>query len=237
MASGQRDEQQDEQRERVSWLAITAAALAAMSSAFVLSTLGVGGTVIGAALGSIVASLSTAVYGRGLRRGTDVIKAQARVPAGRAAEAEELADAGIDPESIEDDQGKDEAKSETKPAISWKRVAVVAAGLFVAVMIGITAIELLAGESFSQITGGSNDRRTTVGVGHEKSSSEPSSTPTGTPSSSPSQSASQSPSSTPSESATATPTETPTAESTETPTETPTAEPTETATTETSPIE
>ena len=41
-------------------------------------------------------------------------------------------------------------------ALPWKRISLVAAGLFVAAILAITAFELLAGESVSSITGGTD---------------------------------------------------------------------------------
>lgn len=53
----------------LSWVQIVVGALAAMTSAWIASTLGVGGTIIGAALGSLVIPVSSALYGRGLDKG------------------------------------------------------------------------------------------------------------------------------------------------------------------------
>lgn len=50
----------------INWVQVIAAALAAMSSAVLLSTLGVAGTIIGAAVGSVTASVAGALYTRGL---------------------------------------------------------------------------------------------------------------------------------------------------------------------------
>ncbi|MGJ9423449.1 hypothetical protein [Aeromicrobium sp. CF3.5] len=53
----------------LSWVQVVVGALAAMTSAWIASTLGVGGTIIGAALGSLVIPISSALYGRGLDKG------------------------------------------------------------------------------------------------------------------------------------------------------------------------
>ncbi|WP_299050223.1 hypothetical protein [uncultured Nocardioides sp.] len=60
-------------RLEVDWVKVVAGALAAVSSAVLLSTLGAAGTLIGAALGSVVVSLATSVYGTGLARGTEKV--------------------------------------------------------------------------------------------------------------------------------------------------------------------
>lgn len=57
----------------ISWLQLIAGALAAMTSAWVASYLGVAGTIIGAAVGSLVASVASALYVRGLDHGTTLI--------------------------------------------------------------------------------------------------------------------------------------------------------------------
>ncbi len=50
----------------IDWYRTLAGALAAMSSAVLLSTLGAAGTLIGAAVGSLAATIGTAVYAQGL---------------------------------------------------------------------------------------------------------------------------------------------------------------------------
>jgi hypothetical protein len=52
----------------VDWTRVLGGALAAVSSAVLLSTLGAVGTIAGAALGSIVVSVSSSVYAQGLHR-------------------------------------------------------------------------------------------------------------------------------------------------------------------------
>ncbi|MFW6775868.1 hypothetical protein ACOACO_16405 [Nocardioides sp. CPCC 205120] len=50
------------------WVKLVAGALAAVSSAFLLSTLGAVGTLLGAALGSVIASVSASLYSASLER-------------------------------------------------------------------------------------------------------------------------------------------------------------------------
>lgn len=66
-----------EERQGVNWVQVIAAALAAMSSAVLLSTLGVAGTIVGAAVGSLTASVAGALYGRGLDASRDQVAARA----------------------------------------------------------------------------------------------------------------------------------------------------------------
>ena len=67
----------DDERGGANWVQVTAAALAAMSSAVLLSTLGVAGTIVGAAVGSLSASLGGALYSRGLHASRQQVAAQA----------------------------------------------------------------------------------------------------------------------------------------------------------------
>jgi hypothetical protein len=115
----------------------------------------------------------------------------------------------------------DLAAAEEQPPLRWKQVAILAAGLFIIVMVAITGFELMTGRAVSSYTGGSSKHtHTTVpgieeggGVKHTPSgqatptgTTSPTSTPTSTPSSTPS-APSPSPSSTPQE---PTPSESPT---------------------------
>ena len=53
----------DEQRKiEINWVQASAGALAAMSSAVLLSTVGVAGTIIGAALGSVLVTIGAEIY-------------------------------------------------------------------------------------------------------------------------------------------------------------------------------
>ena len=52
----------------IDWLKTIAGALAAVSSAVLLSTLGAAGTIIGAALGSVIVTVGGALYSQGLAR-------------------------------------------------------------------------------------------------------------------------------------------------------------------------
>src|SRR3954470_10312740 len=61
----------------IDWLKTTAGALAAVTTAVLLSTLGAVGTLIGAALGSVAATVGSALYAQGLARSKRaVLKAQ-----------------------------------------------------------------------------------------------------------------------------------------------------------------
>jgi cell division septation protein DedD len=204
-----------DERPRINWVQVLAGALAAMTSAVLLSTLGVAGTIIGAAVGSVAASVGSAMYGRGIHASKQQVAAQAavlkrvaqarsqldRVTAEQARggasgtsirRADEALDeaeqalhsveaAGAEPGATEDaglarsadeppaDDGTSEQLAEEidQPAdpifeaeagkpLPWRRIALVAAGLFLTVMLVITAFELLSGRTVSSFTGGSD---------------------------------------------------------------------------------
>ncbi|MDN7122759.1 hypothetical protein INN71_15320 [Nocardioides sp. ChNu-153] len=62
------DDTQTTPRLDLDWVKLVAGALAAVSSAFLLSTLGAVGTLLGAALGSVIASVSASLYSASLER-------------------------------------------------------------------------------------------------------------------------------------------------------------------------
>lgn len=58
----------------LSWLQLIAGALAAMTSAWIASSFGVSGTIVGAAVGSLSASIATAFYMQSLTRGHRLVR-------------------------------------------------------------------------------------------------------------------------------------------------------------------
>jgi hypothetical protein len=228
----------------IDWLKTIAGALAAVSSAVLLSTLGAAGTIIGAALGSVIATVGGALYSQGLARSRERLAqaqslalrrvgiAQAEV---RRANRHQGDDPAVDAHLAHADERLGEAKADLgaiadePPAVGWrerlvvlpwKRISLVAAGLFATAILAITAFELLAGESVSSITGGTDGDGgptiTRIGGGSDTSRddrapSDDTATPSGEPSSEPSDEASPTeeptdePSESPSESTTPTP--------------------------------
>ena len=133
------------QKLGIDWLKTTAGALAAVSSAVLLSSLGAAGTIIGAALGSVVATVGGALYSQGLGRSRErLVQAQRHLDEARGdLDAVTRAPAGPGWRG----------RFVTLP---WKRISLVAAGLFAAAVLAITAFELVAGETLSSITGGTD---------------------------------------------------------------------------------
>ena len=237
----------DEPELEIDWLKTVAGALAAVTAAVLLSTLGAAGTLIGAALGSVAATVGSAVYAQGLAKSKQaalraqetalhkvgIAQAEVRRASRRSADEEaveahlEIADERLGAAKAELDHAVEEPVTrswgERLRALPWRRVALLAAGTFVAVVLAITVFEKLTGESVSSMTGGSDKQGSTIGgvTGDEGGKPDkpkpdqddptapasdqvsPSSEPT--PSEEPSPTPSETPSTTPTESATPTP--------------------------------
>lgn len=161
----------------IDWLRTLAGALAAMTSAVVLSTLGSAGTIIGAAIGSIAATVGTAFYAQGLARSRAAVAKAQVVTRGKGGAAKTPATEQVRPAeeaAPQESQGfldPDPDDVETDPVswrdrlalLPWKRIAIAAGVLFVAVMVVILVFELLTGRSVASYTGGADDdRRTTL---------------------------------------------------------------------------
>ncbi len=186
-------ESHERARLEINWAQSTGGALAAVSSAVLLSTFGVAGTLIGAALGSLVITVGGAIYSYSIRATRQRVAAAQSLAAARLARAQarvrKTSDggpttAGGAGASLEDaeadlDQARaalDEAPEATaeRPdwrtvlrGLPWRRILPAAAGIFVAAMLVILAFELLTGRAVSSYTGGSDpDRRTSIpGIG------------------------------------------------------------------------
>ncbi len=141
---------------------IGAGSLAAVSAAVAASTLGVAGTLAGAALASVVGSVGTELYANSLDRARNRLS---RTRAGLVA--------GGAPESMVEETSAD---VRTEPAVRpvsppppergrsrWKRVALAAAAVFLLAMAALTAFELLAGRSVAALFGDESAGSTTIG--------------------------------------------------------------------------
>jgi hypothetical protein len=232
----------------VDWTRVLGGALAAVSSAVLLSRLGAVGTIAGAALGSIVVSVATSLYAHGLSRSQRrmvraqelalrrVGIAQAEVHRARRRQGAAASEAHLDRADEHLAEARDRLESQPPPEprgarlgqllaqLPWKRVALVAALMFALALAAVTAFELIAGRPVSSYTGGTDSHHGTSFSNLEHSGGNPTTpapTPSGpaSPTSSPSESTSSSPSGTPSASPSSTPT--PTLTPSPTPTEAP----------------
>ena len=245
-------------RLEIDWLKTVAGALAAVSSAVILSTLGVAGTIIGAAVGSVVISLTGSIYNASLARSRERVKARAaalakvgvaqaevrRAARRRASDTAveshlEHADAQLVQAQIElDDLAAEEPQGvswkERLAALPWKRIALLAVGFFLIAIVAITVFELVAGKPVSDFTGGSHTRGGTtfsdLGGGSSKDKKPSTRTPSHRPTSGSTPSQVPTYGTTPTQAPTPSPTESGTPSSV--PTQAPTTEvptPTETA--------
>lgn len=174
----------------ISWFQVAASVLAAVTSAWVASSLGVGGTLIGAALGSFVITISTAFYGRTLDKGKTLIVqtasgtvVQKEIHDGEISAAlEEVAEVDHSPVA------RAEVIETPKRRLRWKTItatAVIVLGISLAAM---GAYEVVTGDAF-----GADKQNPRIGNpwggGSSQSSDddpEPKPDPTPKPSSSPS---------------------------------------------------
>ena len=213
-------------------------ALAAMTSAVVGARLGVAGTVLGAAVGSIVAGVAGTLYTTSLRRTKDkitsaiVTKSDSTPPEiGSTTVTTEVdaatATAEVAFTTVTTGVGTG-AKADAAPPPagperpmrrwSWKKILVSAAAVFVLAFAAITTFEIVTGHA---ISGGQGTTITQVSEGRSSGTSKPSKAPSAAPSSKTSAEPSTSASSDPtSEPTTSTPT---TPEPTSTPTPAPSA--------------
>jgi hypothetical protein len=133
---------------RLNPVQVAAGALAAVSSAVGASFFGVAGTLIGAALGSVIASVSTALYTESLRKTNEGIK---RVLTRRpgdgappvAGPVTAVLPAHLSPRHAPDERG----------GLRWSRVGGYAAAVFVAAMFIVTGIELVGQQPVSALVG------------------------------------------------------------------------------------
>jgi hypothetical protein len=203
-----------DRRFELNWVQSLAGALAAVTSAVLLSTVGVAGTLIGAALGSLAATVGSAVYTYYIRATHDRVATAGTVAASRIGRDRSRGrPASTDPVSGASaaEEGPAQAGEDLPPpradlehaknppaggfttvlaGLPWKRIAVVATGLFVTAMLVILTFELITGRAVSSYTGGSDDDRHTSipGLGGGGSQDDPQPTPGETPSGEPDES-------------------------------------------------
>jgi hypothetical protein len=188
---------------------VVAGALAAVSAAWAASTLGVAGTVIGAAVVSVTITVLSAVYQHGARRTAERLRALRRAELAGDPAAASLAG--------DDDEELDLERTMVLPALDledergyrWGRIALLSLGVFLLAMAAVTVLELSTGRTLACSAFGHDcEQRTTVTPGLP-ARTPPRPTPSDTVQPSPTASATTSPSaaSTASPSASASPTD------------------------------
>lgn len=210
-------------------------ALAAMTAAYLGSRLSVVGTVVGAAIASMVAGVGGALYTASLRHTRDKVKS---VWTGRVNDTPTRVVVTSDNPSVEQTPAVADAPamSPRKAVVPgwrtgrfWKRMLIGVVAIFALAVGTITALELVSGQALSGGQGTTVERVRKAQPAAPSESSE-----------SPSAESSESPSAEPSESPSDGPTEDPTGDPTETqsePNPAPTQEPTEQSTQSSAPAE
>ena len=137
----------------VSWFQVVASALAAVTAAWIASSLGVAGTLIGAALGSFVVTISSAFYGRTLDKGKTLIVqtasgtvVQKQVDEGEIAEAfDEVEEAEGSPVARAEVVGEDTAPTRR---LHWKTIAATTVAVLAISLAAMGAYEVVTQKSF-----------------------------------------------------------------------------------------
>lgn len=159
----------------INWFAAAGSALGAVSSAVLLSTLGAAGTLAGAALGSLTITVGGSIYTQSLQKTkarVDTLRATGSVPRqdpGQTA-VDPVATAGSSP--VQSPKPPRKPLGETLRGLPWKRITVLAVGLFVVTMVVILSFELSTGRPVSSFTGGSSETRTGTTFNRAKPSSD-----------------------------------------------------------------
>ncbi len=159
---------------------VAGSALAAMSGAFFASWAGTAGTLMGAAAGSVIATVGAATYTWSLRRTSDAAKRTAALVKQRSLVTgsmpstmaqgplrEDGSDASVfagetdlPPSAVEEPPEIDTGSRRLD--LPWAKLAVVCLAVMVIAMAGITAIELVTGKPVSAVLG-KDSNGTTVG--------------------------------------------------------------------------
>lgn len=217
------DETTEEKAQLFNLPQIAGGALAAVTAAALGSRLGVAGTLVGAAVASLIAGVAGALYTRGLERTRDGVKKIVLRDSNGDTEVVTVVEREADSDDHEQTTPLPAKAPKPAPKRTWTRpLAIVGGMVATAAVTFVLAIGVITGWEFSTGTSLNGEQGTTIGQARKQPTAQkPSSSPSSTPSSSPTEQPSQTPSSTPSE----TPTQSPT------PSESPSTTPTETRTT------
>ncbi len=159
----------DERRKlELSPAQIIGGALAAASAAVASSWLGLAGTVIGAVIVSLVASIGGALYTHSLRRSTTVIRQTLPVVpmrSLRSGRADLSGATAVLPAVSPRPQPEPLPAASKLPArvgIAWRAVAVSAVASLVLAAVALTGFELVVGKSASSLAGGGGGSTPTI---------------------------------------------------------------------------
>ncbi|MCW2749798.1 MAG: hypothetical protein JWR83_908 [Aeromicrobium sp.] len=137
----------------VSWLQVAASVLAAVTAAWIASRLGVAGTIVGAALGSFVVTITSAFYGRTLDHGrTLLIQTQSGTMIERRVEDGDVQSA-LDEAAEVDSPAKGAQFVDERPRLHWKTIIVTSVVVLALAIAAISTYELISGRTFDGSTG------------------------------------------------------------------------------------
>ncbi|MFN2562572.1 MAG: hypothetical protein ABR571_14925 [Jatrophihabitans sp.] len=164
---------------------LVATALAAITATIAASYLGVSGTVIGAALASVVSAVGNAVYGHSLRTTSERVRVdrvflrERRQPGPAAAPAEENVIQNGPPMLPEPARPPTRSRPAAHPQTAWRRIAIGSIASFVAVLAVVTGVEVVAGRPLSDLVRGNGGTGTSVfGTAGGPAATSPAGTPT-----------------------------------------------------------
>lgn len=147
----------------VDWLKTVAGALAAVSTTVLLSTLGAAGTLIGAAVGSIAATIATALYSQGLARSRAQVRRFSTTKYASARDAPTTYPArGTPPPPVPGSHSVSGRWADRLRGLPWKRLLPAALVLFLVVIAVVTAFELISGRTLASRVGGGDNGGTTI---------------------------------------------------------------------------
>jgi hypothetical protein len=202
---------------------IIGGALAAMTAAALGSQLSAAGTLVGAALASIVAAVASALYTASIRRTREKVKTVFYTGQPNEVDEPTVIDIVADSEGHISGQRSHLVEPEPergprpRPKLNWKRIVVAALAIFGIAGVSLTAFELVTGNALS---GGDGTTFQQVSEGRSGKESDtkkkqPSEKPTSEATTEATDEASEAPTSEPRESASSEPSETPTAPASE----------------------
>lgn len=158
---------------QISATQLIASALAAVTATIAASYLGVSGTVIGAAIASVVTVTGNAVYGHSIRRTGERVRTA--VPVASRWLPPECPERAERSESAERSEARQPAAADSPRAgrerpgsVLPRRLAVASVTVFAAVLALVTSVELVAGRPLSDLLRGKSGQGTTVfGTSHQ----------------------------------------------------------------------
>ena len=153
------DDAEQPRRTQLSAVQIFGGALVAVCSAVVASFFGVAGTLIGAALASVISTVSATLYSESLKRTNERLRAvrqQLGRPPGSARTTQQPATRAL-PAELDPRRAPSPRR---RPR--WTRVAAYAAAVFALAMGIVTGVELIGQQPVSALVGGSTSSGTTT---------------------------------------------------------------------------